>query len=133
MKLDEAKEILNKAGLIAEETSEDALARMAANSYEGQVDEIVSTIEKVKPVKNYYEVDPEFDYVKRQFEIVMQDDTVWEVEFRKGHGFWHRGNVYPWRIIKNNKARNSFNEIAFSLPMLRSYMKKVKAIQDGNE
>lgn len=126
MELNEALEKLEKAGLIAEETTDGALARMAANSYEGQVDEIVSTIEKVKPVKNYYEVDPDEDYVKAQYEIVMQDDTVWEVEFRKGHGFWWRGNVYPWRIIQNNNA--GFTQIAFSLGMLRSYMKKVKAI-----
>ena len=112
---------------IKEETTEDALARMAANSYEGQVDEIVETIEKVKPVKNYYEVDPDEDFVKAQFEIVMQDDTVWEVQFRKGHGFWWHGNVWPWRIIKNNNG--GFTQIAFSLAQLRAYMKKVKAIQ----
>lgn len=127
MQLDEAKQILNKAGLIAEETTEDT---SAADSYERQVDEIVSIIEKVKHVKNYYEVDPDESYVKRQFEIVMQDDTVWEVEFRKGIGFWHRGNNYPWRIIKNNAAANSFAEIAYSIPMLKSYMKKVKTIQE---
>lgn len=127
MELNEAIERLKKAGLIAEETTEQALARMAANSYEGQVDEIVETIENVKPVKNYYEVDPDEDYVKAQFEIVMQDDTVWEVQFRKGHGFNWRGNVYPWRIIKNNNG--GFTQVAFSLSQLRAYMKKVKAIQ----
>ena len=36
MKLDEAKEILKNAGLIAEEVAEDT---SAADSYEGQVDE----------------------------------------------------------------------------------------------
>ena len=76
MQLDEAKRILKNAGLIAEEVAENATALMAANRYEGQVDEIVDEIEKVKPVKNYYEVDPDESYVKRQFEIVMQDDTV---------------------------------------------------------
>ena len=131
MKLDEAKQILNRAGLIAEETTEDALARMAANSYEGQVDEIVETIEKVKHVKNYYEVDPDEDYVKAQFEIVMQDDTVWEVQFRRGHGFNWRGNVYPWRIIKNNNG--GFTQVAFSMSQLRAYMKKVKAIQTESQ
>ena len=99
-------------------------------NYEEIVDQIVDEIEKVKHVKNYYEVDPDQVYVKRQFEIVMQDNTVWEVEFRKGIGFWHRGNNYSWRIIKDNKATNSFAEIAYSIPMLKSYMKKVKAIQD---
>lgn len=99
-------------------------------NYEEIVDQIVDEIEKVKHVKNYYEVDPDQAYVKRQFEIVMQDNTVWEVEFRKGIGFWHRGNNYSWRIIKNNKATNSFAEIAYSIPMLRTYMKKVKAILD---
>ena len=44
MKLDEAKQILNKAGLIAEETTEDALARIAANSNEAIVDEIVADV-----------------------------------------------------------------------------------------
>ena len=127
MKLNEAKRILKNAGLIAEEMAEDATALMAANSYEGQVDEIVDEIEKVKPVKNYYEVDPDESYVKRQFEIVMQDDTVWEVQFRKGHGFWWRGNFYPWRIIK--ETNGGFVNIAFSMRMLKSYMKKVKAIQ----
>ena len=97
-------------------------------NYEEIVDQIVDEIEKVKHVKNYYEVDPDEDSIKAQFEIVMQDDTVWEVEFRKGHGFWWRGNFYPWRIIKNNKG--GFTQIAFSLRMLRTYMKKVKAIQD---
>ena len=124
MQLDEAKQILNKAGLIAEETTEDT----SANSYERQVDEIVSIIEKVKHVKNYYEVDPDESYVKRQFEIVMQDDTVWEVQFRKGHGFNWRGNVYPWRIIKNNNG--GFTQVAFSLSQLHAYMKKIKAIQE---
>ena len=125
--VNEAKKILNKAGLIAEEMAEDATALMAANDYEGQVDEIVETIEKVKPVKNYYEVDPDEDFVKAQFEIVMQDDTIWEVQFRKGHGFWWRGNVYPWRVIK--ETNGGFVNIAFSMHMLKSYMKKVKAIQ----
>lgn len=97
-------------------------------NYEEIVDQIVDEIEKVKHVKNYYEVDPDEDYSKAQFEIVMQDDTVWEVEFRKGHGFLWRGNFYPWRIIKNDKS--GFIQIAFSLRMLKSYMKKVKAIQD---
>jgi hypothetical protein len=97
-------------------------------NYEEIVDQIVDEIEKVKHVKNYYEVDPENDYCKVQFEIVMQDDTVWEVEFRKGQGFWWRGNVYPWRIIQDNNA--GFTQIAFSMGMLKSYMKKVKAIQD---
>ena len=128
MKLDEAKRILNKAGLIAEEMAEDATALMAANRYEGQVDEIVETIEKVKHVKNYYEVDPDESYVIRQFEIVMQDDTVWEVQFRKGYGgFWWRGRCYPWRVIK--ETNGGFVNIAFSMGMLKSYMKKVKAIQ----
>lgn len=97
-------------------------------NYEEIVDQIVDEIEKVKHVKNYYEVDPDADYVKVQFEIVMLDDTVWEVEFRKGHGFWWRGNVYPWRIIQNNKG--GFTQIAFSIRMLKDYLKKVKAIQD---
>ena len=97
-------------------------------NYEEIVDQIVDEIEKVKHVKNYYEVDPDGDYVKVQFEIVMQDDTVWEVEFRRGQGFWWRGNVYPWRIIQNNKG--GFTQIAFSIGMLKSYMKKVKAIQN---
>ena len=97
-------------------------------NYEEIVDQIVDEIEKVKHVKNYYEVDPENDYCKVQFEIVMQDNTVWEVEFRRGQGFWWRGNVYPWRIIQDNNA--GFTQIAFSLGMLKSYMKKVKAIQD---
>ena len=127
MKLNEAKRILKNAGLIAEEMTEDATALMAANSYEGQVDEIVETIDKVKHVKNYYEVDPDESYVKRQFEIVMQDDTVWEVKFSKGHGFWWRGNVYPWRVIK--ETNGGFVNIAFSMRMLKSYMKKVNAIQ----
>lgn len=127
MKLNEAKRILKNAGLIAEEMTEDATALMAANSYEGQVDEIVETIDKVKHVKNYYEVDPDESYVKRQFEIVMQDDTVWEVQFSKGHGFWWRGNVYPWRVIK--ETNGGFVNIAFSMRMLKSYMKKVNAIQ----
>ena len=51
MQLDEAKRILKNAGLIAEEMAEDDTARMAANRYEGQVDEIVDEIEKVKHVK----------------------------------------------------------------------------------
>ena len=127
MKLNEQKRILKNAGLIAEEMTEDATTLMLANSYEGQVDEIVETIDKVKHVKNYYEVDPDESYVKRQFEIVMQDDTVWEVQFRKGHGFWWRGNVYPWRVIK--ETNGGFVNIAFSMRMLKSYMKKVKAIQ----
>ena len=127
MKLNEQKRILKNAGLIAEEMAEDATTLMLANSYEGQVDEIVETIDKVKHVKNYYEVDPDESYVKRQFEIVMQDDTVWEVQFRKGHGFWWRGNVYPWRVIK--ETNGGFVNIAFSMRMLKSYMKKVKAIQ----
>lgn len=126
-KVNEAKRIFNKAGLIAEEMAEDATALMAANDYEGQVDEIIETIEKVKPVKNYYEVDPDEGFVKAQFEIVMQDDTIWEVQFRKGHGFWWRGNVYPWRVIK--ETNGGFVNIAFSMHMLKSYMKKVKAIQ----
>ena len=58
----------------------------------------------------------------------MQDDTVLEVQFRKGHGFWWRGNVYPWRIIK--ETNGGFVNIAFSMRMLKSYMKKVKAIQE---
>ena len=128
MQLDEAKQILRNAGLIAEEMAEDDTAHMAANRYEGQVDEIVETIEKVKPVKNYYEVDPDESYVKRQFEIVMQDDTVWEVQFRRGQGYWWRGKVYPWRIIQDNNS--GFTQIAFSIRMLRDYLKKVKAIQD---
>lgn len=124
MKLNEAKRILKNAGLIAEETTEDT---SAADSYERQVDEIVEEIELVKPVKNYYEVDPDTDYVKAQFEIVMQDDTVLEVQFHRGHGFWWRGNVYPWRVIK--ETNGGFVNIAFSMRMLKSYMKKVKAIQ----
>ena len=109
------------------EIAENAAERMAVNSYEGQVDEIAETIEKVKHVKNYYEVDPDEDFIKAQFEIVMQDDTVWEVQFRRGRGFWWRGNVYPWRIIK--ETNGGFVNIAFSMRMLKSYMKKVKAIQ----
>lgn len=57
MQLDEAKEILKNAGLIAEEMTEDDTAHMAANRYEEIVDQIVDEIEKVKHVKNYYEVD----------------------------------------------------------------------------
>ena len=129
MQLDEAKRILKNAGLIAEEVAEDDTARMAANRYEGQVDQIVDEIEKVKPVKNYYEVDPENNYIKRQFEIVMQDDTVWEVEFRRGQGYWWRGKTYPWRIIQEDN-NSGFIQIAFSIRMLRDYLKKVKAIQD---
>ena len=125
MLLEEAKRILKNAGLIAEEMAEDATARYS--DYEGQVDEIVETIEKVKHVKNYYEVDPDENYIKAQFEIVMQDDTVWEVQFRKGLGFNWRGNVYPWRVIK--ETNGGFVNIAFSMRMLKSYMKKVKAIQ----
>ena len=117
MQLDEAKRILKKAGLIVEDT----------DNYETIVEDIVKEIETVKPVKNYYEVDPDEDFVKAQFEIVMQDDTVWGVQFRKGHGFWWRGNVYPWRIIK--ETTGGFVNIAFSMRMLKSYMKKVKAIQ----
>ena len=117
MKLNEAKRILNKAGLIAE----------ATDNYETNVEDIVKEIETVKPVKNYYEVDPDESYVKRQFEIVMQDDTVWKVQFRKGHGFWWRGNIYPWRVIK--ETNGGFVNIAFSMRMLKSYMKKVKEIQ----
>ena len=98
-------------------------------NYEEIVDQIVDEIEKVKHVKNYYEVDPDEDYVKAQFEIVMQDDRVWEVQFRRGTGYWWRGNVYPWRIIQNNNA--GFTQIAFSLRMLKSYLKKVKEIQDA--
>ena len=97
-------------------------------NYEEIVDQIVDEIEKVKHVKNYYEVDPDQVYVKRQFEIVMEDDTVWEVQFRKGLGYWWRGNVYPWRIIQDNNS--GFTQIAFSMRMLKSYMKMVKAIQD---
>lgn len=129
MQLDEAKRILKNAGLIAEEVAEDDTAHMAANRYEGQVDQIVDEIEKVKPVKNYYEVDPENNYIKRQFEIVMQDNTVWEVQFRKGLGYWWRGKVYPWRIIQEDN-NSGFIQIAFSIRMLRDYLKKVKAIQD---
>ena len=117
MKLNEAKQILNNAGLIAE----------ATDNYETIVEDIVKEIETVKPVKNYYEVDPDKNYIKAQFEIVMQDDTVWEVQFRKGHGYWWRGNVYPWRVIK--ETNGGFVNIAFSMRMLKSYMKKVKAIQ----
>ena len=97
-------------------------------NYEEIVDQIVDEIEKVKHVKNYYEVDPDADYIKVQFEIVMQDNNVWEVQFRRGQGFLWRGNVYPWRIIKNNNG--GFTQVAFSIPMLKSYMKKVKAILD---
>lgn len=117
MKLNEAKRILKKAGLIIEDT----------DNYETIVEDIVKEIETVKPVKNYYEVDPDEDFVKAQFEIVMQDDTVWEVQFRKGLGFNWRGNVYPWRIIK--ETNSGFINIAFSMRMLKSYMKKVKEIQ----
>ena len=98
-------------------------------NYEEIVDQIVDEIEKVKPVKNYYEVDPDQAYVKRQFEIVMPNAT-WEVEFHKGMGFLWNGKTYPWRIIKNIKAVNNFVKIAYSLGMLRTYMNKVKAIQD---
>ena len=118
MNLNEAKEILKKAGLIVEDT----------DNYETIVEDIVKEIETVKSVKNYYEVDPDEDFIKAQFEIVMQDDTVWEVQFRKGHGFWWRGNVYPWRIIK--ETNGGFVNIAFSMRMLKSYMKKVKAINE---
>lgn len=97
-------------------------------NYEEIVDQIVDEIEKVKHVKNYYEVDPDADFIKVQFEIVMQDNNVWEVQFRRGQGFLWRGKTYPWRIIKNNNA--GFTQVAFSIPMLKSYMKKVKAIQD---
>ena len=125
MELSEAQQILNKAGLIAEETTEDALARIAANSNEAIVGEIVEEIEKVKTVKNYYEVDPDDKGVYQQFEIVMPDGT-WEVQFRRKGAFYWRGNSYPWRIIKNNNG--GFIQIAFSMSMLRAYMKKVKAI-----
>ena len=91
------------------------------------VDQIVDEIEKVKVVKNYYEVDPDTSNVKYQYEIVMPNAT-WEVEFHKGMGFWWRGKTYPWRIIQNNNA--GFTQVAFSIRMLRDYLKKVKAIQD---
>jgi len=126
MELNEALERLEKAGLIAEETTEQALARMAANSNEAIVDEIVEEIEKVRPVKNYYEVDPDDKGVTQQFEIVMENAT-WEVQFRRHGAFYWRGNSYPWRIIRNNNG--GFTQVAFSMGMLRSYMKKIKAIQ----
>ena len=126
MELNEALERLEKAGLIAEETTEQALARIAANNNEAIVEEIVAEIEKVRPVKNYYEVDPDDKGVTQQFEIVMENAT-WEVQFRRHGAFYWRGNVYPWRIIQNNNA--GFTQVAFSMGMLRSYMKKVKEIQ----
>lgn len=126
MKLDEAQQILENAGFLVEETTEDALARMAANSNEAIVEEIVEEIEKVRPVKNYYEVDPDDKGVTQQFEIVMPDGT-WEVQFRRKGAFYWRGNSYPWRIIRNNNG--GFTQVAFSMSMLRTYMKKVKAIQ----
>ena len=131
MQLDEAKRILKNAGLIAEEVAENATARKAANRYEGQVDEIVDEIEKVKPVKNYYEVDPDTSNIKYQYEIVMPN-AIWEVEFHNGMGYWWRGKTYPWRIIERIIQDNKpgFIQIAFSIRMLRDYLKKVKAIQD---
>lgn len=124
MELNEALDKLARAGLIAEETTEDALARMAANSNEAIVEEIVDEIEKVRPVKNYYEVDPDKS-VSQQFEIVMENAT-WEVQFSRS-GFPWGGNVYPWRIIQNNNG--GFTKVAHSMSGLRAYMKKVKAIQ----
>ena len=126
MELNEALEKLEKAGLIAEETTEQALARIAANSNEAIVEEIVAEIEKVRPVKNYYEVDPDDKGVTQQFEIVMENAT-WEVQFRRKGAFYWRGNSYPWRIIRNNNG--GFTQVAFSMGMLRAYMKKVKEIQ----
>ena len=126
MKLEEAQQILENAGFLVEETTEDALARMAANSNEAIVDEIVEEIEKVRPVKNYYEVDPDDKGVTQQFEIVMPNST-WEVQFRRKGGFSWRGNVYPWRIIQNNNG--GFTNVAHSMSMLRSMLKKIKAIQ----
>ena len=111
---------------IKEETTEQALARIAANSNEAIVEEIVEEIEKVRPVKNYYEVDPDDKGVTQQFELVMPNST-WEVQFRGKGAFYWRGNSYPWRIIKNNNG--GFIQIAFSMAQLRAYMKKVKAIQ----
>lgn len=126
MELNEALDRLNRAGLIVEETTEDALARMAANSNEAIVEEIVEEIEKVRPVKNYYEVDPDDKGVTQQFEIVMEHAT-WEVQFRGRGAFYWRGNSYPWRIIQNNNG--GFTQVAFSMSGLRSLMKKIKAIQ----
>lgn len=125
MELNEALERLNRAGLIVEETTEDALARIAANSNEAIVEEIVEEIEKVRPVKNYYEVDPDDKGVTQQFEIVMENAT-WEVQFSRS-GFSWGGNVYPWRIIQNNNG--GFTKVAHSMSGLRSLMKKIKAIQ----
>lgn len=125
MKLNEAKQILKHAGYLVEETTEDVLARMAANSNEAIVEEIVEEIEKARPVKNYYEVDPDKG-VTQQFEIVMPNST-WEVQFRRKGGFSWRGNVYPWRIIQNNNG--GFTNVAHSMSMLRAMMKKIKAIQ----
>lgn len=65
MKLNEAKRILKNAGLIAEEMAEDATALMAVNSYEGQVDEIVETIEKVKHVNNLFAKNSDFWEINR--------------------------------------------------------------------
>ena len=59
----------------------------------------------------------------------MQDNTIWEVEFRRGQGYWWRGKVYPWRIIQEDN-NSGFIQIAFSIRMLRDYLKKVKAILD---
>ena len=126
MELSEAITKLKEHGFIVEETTEEALARIAANSNESIVEEIVKEIEKVRPVKNYYEVDPDDKGVTQQFEIVMPDGT-WEVQFRRKGAFYWRGNSYPWRIIKNNNG--GFTQVAFSMSMLRAYMKKVKAIQ----
>ena len=125
MELNEALDRLNRAGLIVEETTEDALARMAANSNEAIVEEIVEEIKKVRPVKNYYEVDPDDKFVSQQFEIVMENAT-WEVQFCRS-GFSWGGNVYPWRIIQNNNG--GFTKVAHSMSGLRSVMKKIKAIQ----
>ena len=97
-------------------------------NYEEIVDQIVDEIEKVKSVKNYYEVDPDQKYIKHQFEIVTEDDTVLEVQFRNGLGYWWKGKTYPWRIIK--ETNSGFVNIAFSMRMLKSYIKNVKAIQD---
>lgn len=129
MKLDEAQQILTDAGFLVEETTEDTLARMAANSNEAIVEEIVEEIEKVRPVKNYYEVDPDDKFVTQQFEIVMPNST-WEVQFSKG-GFSWAGNNYPWRIIQNNNG--GFTKVAHSMSGLRSMMKKIKAIQSESQ
>ena len=65
MQLDEAKRILKNAGLIVEEMDEDDTAHMAANRYEGQVDEIVDEIEKVKYFNNLFAKNSDFWEINR--------------------------------------------------------------------